>query len=88
MKMQIILECDVEDNLTAKSPLIKLLKHIAGKNETPALRWYSANKERLSEENKEKNRLYRELKKIKPEEKTTTPISIVEEVKDGILRFD
>ena len=87
MKLQIVLECDVEDNLTAKSPLIKLLKQVAGKNETPALRWYAANKERLSEENKEKNKLYRALKKIQPEEKTE-PVAVVEQTRDGILRFD
>jgi len=88
MKLQIILECDVEDNLTAKSPLIKLLKQMTGKTESPALRWYSANKERLSEENKEKNRLYKTLKKIKPEEKPVEPVSVVEHIPDGILRFD
>jgi len=87
MKIQIVLECDVEDNLTGKSPLIKLLKQFAGKPETPALRWYSANKERLSQENKEKNRLYRQMKKIQPEEQPTS-IPVVEETRDGILRFD
>ena len=88
MKIQIILECSVEDNLTAKSPLIKLLKQITGKNETPALRWYSANKERLSEENKEKNKLYKALKKIQPEEKQELAAMAIEEPRDGILRFD
>jgi hypothetical protein len=88
MKLQIVLECDVEDNLTGKSPLIKLLKQIAGKNDSPSLRWYSANKERLSQENKEKNQLYRQMKKIQPEEKTEEVNTIVNEVKDGILRFD
>jgi len=87
MKIQIVLECDVEDNLTGKSPLIKLLKQFAGKQETPALRWYSANKDRLSQENKEKNRLYRQMKKIQPEEKSA-PVAVVEEVRDGILKFD
>jgi hypothetical protein len=86
MKIQIILECDVEDNLTGKSPLIKLLKQFAGKPETPAVRWYSANKERLSQERKEKNKLYRQLQKIQPEE--TVEVPIVQEVRDGILKFD
>jgi hypothetical protein len=85
MKIQIILECDVEDNLTAKSPLIKLLKQFAGKPETPAVRWYSANKERLSQERKEKNKLYKQLQKIQPEEPTSEPVV---EMRDGILKFD
>ena len=85
MKIQIILECDVEDNLTGKSPLIKLLKQFAGKPETPAVRWYSANKERLSQERKEKNKLYRQLQKIQPEEPVSEPVV---EVRNGVLKFD
>jgi hypothetical protein len=88
MKLQIVLETDVEDSLTGKSPLIKLLKQIAGKNDSPSLRWYSANKERLSQERKEKNKLYRQLQKIQPEEKIEESAVIVNEVRDGILRFD
>jgi hypothetical protein len=91
MKVQIIIDADVENkDLKPRSPLIKILKAITKDNDTQ-VRWYEANRERILAEEKEKRALYArtqyEKRKIKKEEEVKNVVVMPEMPTDNILRF-
>ena len=65
MKIQLIIESDVSDSLTSRSPIMRIIKILSGDSQTSAMKWYVANKDKILEESKEKTRVYNEIKKAK-----------------------
>ena len=58
MKVQIIIDAEVEDkDLKDKSPVIKLLRSLTKSNETK-VKWYEENKERILAEQKARRAAY------------------------------
>lgn len=91
MKIQIIIDADVEKGeLTARSPLMRILRMCA-KDKESQFSWYEANRDRILAEEKEKRALYaREQylkRKGKKEDETKNVIVMPEPPPDNILRF-
>lgn len=91
MKIQIIIDADVEKGeLTARSPLMRILRMCA-KDKESQFSWYEANRDRILAEEKEKRALYaREQylkRKGKKEEETKNVVVMPEPPPDNILRF-
>jgi hypothetical protein len=92
MKVQIIIDADVENkDLKPRSPLIKILKAITKDNDAQ-VRWYDANRERILAEEKEKRALYArtqyEKRKAKKDEEVKNVVVLPEMPIDNILRFN
>jgi hypothetical protein len=92
MKVQIIIDADVENkDLKPRSPLIKILKAITKDNDAQ-VRWYDANRERILAEEKEKRALYArtqyEKRKTKKDEEVKNVVVLPEMPPDNILRFN
>jgi hypothetical protein len=73
MKIQLIIESDVSDSLTSRSPIMRIIKILSGDSQTSAMKWYVANKDKILEESKEKTRVYNEVKKAKQSETKDHP---------------
>lgn len=91
MKIQIIIDTELEhEDLSRRSPLMKILKIIAGDKDAQVT-WYEANKERILAHEKEKRAAYaREQymkRKGKKEEEHKNIVVMPEPPADNILRF-
>ena len=94
MKIQIIMETEVEDeDMNPRSPLMRILKILA-KDDT-RMQWYVENRDRILAQEKEKRALYAREQYQKRKSKKNTQ-SVVNEVvnpamimpQDNVLRFD
>lgn len=91
MKIQIIIDADVENGeLTARSPLMRILKMCA-KDKESQFTWYEANREKILAQEKEKRALYaREQylkRKGKKEEEARNVVVMPEFPENNILTF-
>lgn len=91
MKVQIIIDAEVEDkDLKDKSPVIKLLRSLTKSNETK-VKWYEENKERILAEQKARRAAYAkeqyEKRKAKKAEEARNVIVMPEMPPDNILTF-
>jgi hypothetical protein len=91
MKVQIIIDADVEDkDMTSKSPIIKLLKSLTKENQAQ-VKWYQENRERILAEDKARRAAYAreqyEKRKVKKTEEIKNIVVMPEPPADNILRF-
>ena len=78
MKIQIIIDADIESGeLNARSPLMRILRMCA-KDKDSQFSWYEANREKILAQEKEKRALYAREQYLKRKEKK-------EEVKNVVL---
>ena len=91
MKIQIIIDTELDnENLTRRSPLMKILKAIAGDKDAQVT-WYEAHREKILEHEKEKRAAYaREQymkRKVKKEEEHRNVVVMPEFPENNILTF-
>jgi len=88
MKIQLIIESDVSDSITSRSPIMRIIKILSGDTQTSAMKWYVAHKDKILEESKEKTRVYNEVKKTKHVEFKEEPkITVSDKPLDAFVSF-
>jgi hypothetical protein len=91
MKIQIILDTELEpEDLHRRSPLMKILKVIAGDKDSQVT-WYEANKDRILAQEKEKRAAYAreqyEKRKVKKTEEHRNVVVMPDFPPDNVLKF-
>jgi len=90
MKIQIIIDADIESGeLNARSPLMRILRMCA-KDKDSQFSWYEANREKILAQEKEKRALYAREQYLKRKEKKEDVKNVVvmpEFPPDNILKF-
>jgi uncharacterized protein YqeY len=90
MKIQIIIDADIDSGeLNARSPLMRILRMCA-KDKDSQFSWYEANREKILAQEKEKRALYaREqyLKRKDKKEEVKNVVVMPEFPADNVLRF-
>jgi len=91
MKVQIIVETDVEDkDVKPRSPLMKLLKAIT-RDQDAQVQWYDMNRERILEKEREKRAAYArdqyQKRKAKKQEEQGNVVIMPEFPENNILKF-
>jgi RNA recognition motif-containing protein len=91
MKVQILIETDVEDkDVKPRSPLMKLLKAIT-RDKDAQVEWYDLNRERILEKEKDRRAAYArdqyQKRKAKKQEEEGNVIIMPEFPENNILKF-
>jgi hypothetical protein len=92
MKIQITIDTELDnEDLNRRSPLMKILKVIAGDKDSQVT-WYEANRDRILLQEKEKRAAYAreqyEKRKVKKAEEHKNIVVMPEPPADNILRFN